>query len=416
MTNGNLVSSLYSSFSSRINPDRKFSIQRQQFLQFLLVLILSYPTSIFPENHENLKLLRERIQTLQKELNKKETIRQGASNALQETERAIRNITQRLHKLLEEDRQATDSYKQLQLQYKLIKNDINTGQRQLEKLLYQQYISGHQTYLKLALYQQDPNQFARNLYYYNQVSQARSEILNNLQTNQEKIETLIHISRQKKDEITAIQTEYFSQRKKLEQEKNKHQVLVAQLTDQISKQQQEINKLSNDEKRLSRLVKEINKLIVQKQPENKLINNKLPDAVTTNNVIFSTLKGKLNLPVRGTIQNTFGSQRANKQLTWKGLFIRSSDGSDVKAISEGKVVFADWLRGFGHLIILDHGNGYMSLYGNNATLQKKIGDTIRGGDTIATVGNSGGNPDSGLYFELRHKGKPFDPLTWIKIE
>lgn len=114
--------------------------------------------------------------------------------------------------------------------------------------------------------------------------------------------------------------------------------------------------------------------------------------------------------------NSFGGQRSGKHVTWKGLFIQSPIGNDVKAISEGRVVFADWLRGFGNLIILDHGSGYMSLYGNNATLQKQVGSIVRGGDTIAIVGNSGGNADSGLYFELRHKGKPFDPLTWIKIE
>lgn len=416
MTSGNFVSSLKNNFYSIINSGRLSNIHPKQFLPFLLLFALSYPTLIFPDNHENLKSLRERIQTLQKELNNNESIRQGTSNALQETERAISSITNRLNKLLEEDRQATGNYKQLQSQYKLIRNDIDSELHQLEKLLYQQYINGHQTYFKLTLYQQNPNQLARNLYYYSRISQARSGIIHNLQTNQEKIETLIEISRQRKDEITAIQTEYFSQRKKLEQEKSKHQVLLAQLSNQISKQQQEINKLNTDERRLSRLVKEINKIIVQEQSKETLTNNKLPDTSTTNNVLFSTLKGKLNLPVRGTIVNTFGSQRTNKQLTWKGLFIRSPDGSEVKAISKGKVVFADWLRGFGHLIILDHENGYMSLYGNNATLQKRIGDTIRGGDTIATVGNSGGNSDSGLYFELRHKGKPFDPLTWVKIE
>lgn len=120
--------------------------------------------------------------------------------------------------------------------------------------------------------------------------------------------------------------------------------------------------------------------------------------------------------MRGKLVNTFGGQRSGKHITWKGLFIQAPKGSDVKAISGGRIVFADWLRGFGNLIILDHGNNYMSLYGNNTTLHKQVGDMILGGDTIATVGNSDGNANSGLYFELRHRGKPFDPLTWIKIE
>ncbi|MEP7371060.1 MAG: peptidoglycan DD-metalloendopeptidase family protein, partial [Nitrosospira sp.] len=131
---------------------------------------------------------------------------------------------------------------------------------------------------------------------------------------------------------------------------------------------------------------------------------------------FSSLKGRLSLPVRGELANRFGSPRADGGITWKGLFIRSATGGDVKAIAGGRVVFADWLRGFGNLMIVDHGSSYMSLYGNNETVHKKVGDSVRGGDTIATVGNSGGNPESGLYFELRHQGKPFDPLNWVRIK
>ena len=100
-------------------------------------------------------------------------------------------------------------------------------------------------------------------------------------------------------------------------------------------------------------------------------------------------------------------------MLWKGLFVRTSSGQAVKAIAAGQVVFADWLRGFGNLLIIDHGKGYMSLYGNNESLHKQVGDILRGGDTIAVVGNSGGNDISGLYFELRHKSKPLDPIKWL---
>ena len=381
----------------------------------ICVLTFFYPLSAFSNNQENLKVLRERIQSLQKDLASKETLKQDTSDALQETERAISNINHRLTKLIENERQANEDLKQLQIQHKQIRNEIETEQNQLEKLLYQQYVGGQQDYLRLMLNQQDPNQIARDIHYYKQLSLACSSSIKGLQNNQYKIEALAQISRQKKEEITAIQTEYSTQRKKLEQEKNKHQAMLSQISNQITQQQQEINKLENDEKRIENLVNEINKLLVQEKPKNTLINNKLPDA-STSGAPFSSLKGKLNLPVRGKLLNSFGGQRSGKHVTWKGLFIQSSNGSDVKAISAGRVVFADWLRGFGNLMILDHGNGYMSLYGNNETLLKQVGDTTRGGDTIATVGNSGGNPDSGLYFELRHKGKPFDPLTWIKIE
>ena len=379
------------------------------------ILTLFYPLSAFSDNQENLTVLRERIQSLQKELASKEALKQDTSEALQETEHAIHSINQKLTKLLEKDRKANEDFKQLQAQYQQIKNEIELERNQLEKLLYQQYLKGQQDYLRLVVNQKDPHQIARDLHYYKKFSLAAAESIKDLQNHQNQIQDLAHASHQKKQEIITIQSEYSTQRQKLEQAKNKHHVMLTQISGQITQQQQEINKLQSDEKRITNLVNEINKLLVQEKSRNTPINSKLPDASTTG-IPFSSLRGKLNLPVRGKLLNSFGGQRSGKHVMWKGLFIQSPNGSDVKAISEGRVVFADWLRGFGNLMILDHGNNYMSLYGNNETLLKKVGDIIRGGDTIATVGNSGGNPDTGLYFELRHKGKPFDPLSWIKIE
>ena len=121
------------------------------------------------------------------------------------------------------------------------------------------------------------------------------------------------------------------------------------------------------------------------------------------------------MPARGVVSNRFGSPRQEGS-TWKGLFIRAGAGSEVKAIAGGRVVFADWMRGFGNLLIVDHGSSYLSIYGNNDALLKQLGDTVKGGDTVASVGNSGGNPESGLYFELRHRGQPLDPLKWVNLK
>jgi septal ring factor EnvC (AmiA/AmiB activator) len=130
---------------------------------------------------------------------------------------------------------------------------------------------------------------------------------------------------------------------------------------------------------------------------------------------FSSLKGKLNLPVRGDVINRFGSSRSDTGVSWKGLFIRASEGSEVKSVASGRVVFADWMRGFGNLIIVDHGSGYMSLYGNNQAVLKQVGDEVNAGDNIAAVGNTGGNESNGLYYELRRASKPLDPLSWSVI-
>jgi septal ring factor EnvC (AmiA/AmiB activator) len=141
---------------------------------------------------------------------------------------------------------------------------------------------------------------------------------------------------------------------------------------------------------------------------------RVPDA-SLDGTPFQQLKGRLQLPVRGELTGRYGSPRSDTGLSWRGLFIQGPAGQEVKAIAAGQVVFADWLRGFGNLLIIDHGEGYMSLYGNNESLVRRVGEKVRGGDAVATVGSSGGNATSGLYFELRHQGKPFDPLGWVPL-
>ena len=141
-------------------------------------------------------------------------------------------------------------------------------------------------------------------------------------------------------------------------------------------------------------------------------NTQLPQAAPSGS--FAAQKGQLRLPVKGTVTNRFGSPRQEGS-TWKGLFIRSPAGGEVKAIAGGRVVFAEWMRGFGNLLIVDHGDAFLSIYGNNDALLRQVGDSVRSGDTVATVGSSGGNPESGLYFEIRHQGQPVAPLKWASL-
>lgn len=129
---------------------------------------------------------------------------------------------------------------------------------------------------------------------------------------------------------------------------------------------------------------------------------------------FEAMKGQLRAPVAGKLAAKFGAKRGDGP-SWKGVFIRATEGADIHAIAGGRVVFAEWLRGFGNLIIVDHGGQYMSIYGNNQSLLKRAGDVVKPGDAIASAGNSGGNEESGLYFELRHQGRPFDPAGWVRF-
>ena len=137
---------------------------------------------------------------------------------------------------------------------------------------------------------------------------------------------------------------------------------------------------------------------------------------TPTGVNFGQLRGQLHFPVRGELIGRFGAQRAEGGTTWKGVFIRAANGSDVRAVASGEIVFSDWLRGYGNLLIIDHGSDYLSVYGNNDALLKEVGATVRGGDVIASVGAGGGVADSGLYFEIRHQGRPLDPMQWVRLK
>ena len=145
-----------------------------------------------------------------------------------------------------------------------------------------------------------------------------------------------------------------------------------------------------------------------------LRNEQVPDT-TPQEGSFASQRGKLHLPVRGNIRIKFGTKRGEGPSS-RGLFILASEGAEIKAIANGRVVWANWMRGFGNLMIVDHGSQYLTIYGNNQSLLKRAGDAVKHGDTIAYAGNSGGNEESGLYFEMRHQGRAFDPLAWVSVK
>ena len=178
-----------------------------------------------------------------------------------------------------------------------------------------------------------------------------------------------------------------------------------------------IVEVQKDEKRLARLIEGLSRIVPRQKAEpapsrpGRSAGGSDPSGAKG---AFAALKGSLRLPAAGTVAHRFGARRADSGASWKGLFIRAAEGAEVRAVAAGLVVFSDWLRGFGNLLVLDHGDGFLSVYGNNQSLLREPGDRVREGEAVATVGNSGGNPESGLYFELRYQGQAFDPMKWVK--
>lgn len=359
--------------------------------------------------------LRNRIEALQRDLERSEETRAEASDALRDSELAISRTNRRLYEIAQQRRGLNSELGHLKDQSREIEQRIDRERERLGNLVYRQYVAGQPESLRLMLNRQDPNETARQLHYLRYISRARAGLISSLRGNLAALDELTQKTTRKSADLRALENEESKQKRRLVAEKADRQTVLSRVSSDISEQRKQITTLRRDEQRLTKLIDRLAREAERRRKSTGLRNNQLPDASASASA-FRKLRGRLRLPVIGELINRFGAQREDSGLSWKGLFIAATPGREVKAIASGQVVYADWLRGFGNLLILDHGGGYMSLYGNNEALLRQVGDELRAGDTIASVGNSGGNPDSGLYFELRYQGRPFDPMPWVRLK
>ena len=381
-------------------------------LHLLVICILTLVSSAYAGQQEELENLRNRIAAMQREMDKTSETKSEAADALRESEREISNINRKLIELTAKLRAADHKLGKLQTQQQELSNAMTGQHVLLGNLLRQQYLGGKQEYLKLLLNNQDPSRVARDLQYYHYIARSRATWIASLNADFAALNNVSMAARAQRLELAELRAEQSAQKDSLGKQQRARQKMLLKVSKQLRLQRREMSRLQRNESQLAQLVEKITEMLAQPESNSIFRNDRLPDNRFDGSP-FDQLKGKLTLPVKGEITNRFGTQRPDSSVLWKGLFVRTSSGQAVKLIAAGQVVFADWLRGFGNLLIVDHGKGYMSLYGNNESLHKQVGDILRGGDTIAVVGNSGGNDISGLYFELRHKSKPLDPIKWL---
>jgi septal ring factor EnvC (AmiA/AmiB activator) len=366
------------------------------------------------EKEKELRELRGRIDALQKSLAAAEESKSEATDALRESESAISEANRSLRELGSEEREHQKRLAELNAESRSREQALKAQQAALADLIYRHYLGGQAEPLRLLLNREDPGAISRRLHYFGYISRARAELIAELRAGLARLRELAQEAEQKAAELSAVTAEQKAQRARLEREKRARNQVLAKISRDIDRQRREIGTLKRDETRLARLVASLAKLMARAKPAPRPRGERAPPVPLDN--AFGRQKGRLSPPVRGELANRFGSPRSDGGVLWKGLFIAARAGEEVRAVADGRVVFADWLRGFGNLLIIDHGDAFMSLYGNNEALFKRVGDIIHGGEAVAAVGNSGGNVDSGLYFELRHQGKPLDPLDWVNIK
>ncbi len=370
---------------------------------------------------QDLDAVRDRLETLQGELRESEQTKANVADQVRASEKAIGEANRRLNDLA---RQRDDLKRQLQelaARSEQARSQITRQQEEIGRMLRAQYVTGRSEPLRVVLDREDPNRKARDLRYLTYVSRARAEVVTGLRANLTAIAELADATAGKQLELASVEREQTAQRRVLEQEKSTRRDVLASVSAQVSMQRQEYATLKRDEERLTRLVEKLARAAARPKPKPK---TKSQEKAAANATVpqpggpsgsFASLKGRLRLPIAGELVGRFGSPRPESGFSAKGVFIRARAGQEVRAIAAGRVVFAEWLRGFGNLVIVDHGDGYMSLYGNNDALSRRPGDEVRAGDALAAVGASAGQEDSGLYFELRHRGRPIDPLSWAPV-
>ncbi|MCK8134839.1 murein hydrolase activator EnvC [Pseudoalteromonas sp. 2CM28B] len=270
-------------------------------------------------------------------------------------------------------------------------------QRVLAAQLKSAYMAGSDDYSKMLLNQENTAKFERTLSYYNYLNKARIKQLDELKALQVEIAKNQAELEKTKEKLVALFDEQKRRQAALLDAKNERQASLKNLKKQLNKTKNSISYLEENEQTLIATIKELEE---EKTTKIELLG-------------LNKNKGRLSWPSKGKLTHKFG-QRKHGGINWKGVLISAAEGTSINSIHNGQVVFADWLKGYGWVIVVDHGEGFMSLYGHAQTLLKDVGDMVREGESVALVGQSGGQADSGLYFEIRHKGRAVNPIKWCR--
>lgn len=398
---------------------------------FLLSAFVHEGSAEIPEKNEELTEVQSGIKAADQNMRRIQLQKNTLNTQLGEVEKLYGRTAALLKTLQGQVEQKRQNLSKIRQEKQSLQDEVAKQNKELAGQIKAAYAMGQKEQLKLLLNQQDPALSSRMLVYYDYLNKAR---LTKLAGISESMQHLDRLGKQQQQETELLE-------KNLEQKKSeqiavdgvrkRRAELLTQLKSDFSSNEQQIIHLKESENKLKNLVSSLqrstNDLTFEVEQTKKLHKaaevqsepaKDLPDSRDDFSKLkgdFSSLKGQLPWPVKGRLTNKFGSARAEStESIWDGVLIDASEGTEIRAITSGKVVYSDWLRGYGLLIIIDHGKGYMTLYAFNQSLYRQVGEWVDAGEVIASVGQSGGRSHSGLYFGIRNKGKPVDPLEWCR--
>ncbi|ARS50959.1 murein hydrolase activator EnvC family protein [Ectopseudomonas hydrolytica] len=392
------------------------------------------------DTQRQLEAARQDVAELKKMLEKLQQEKSGVQQQLKKTETEMGTLEGQVKELQRELKSSEQEIQRLDQEKKKLQSARTEQQRLIAIQARAAYQSGRQEYVKLLLNQQNPEKFSRTLTYYDYLSQARLE---QLSAFNETLRQLANVEQEIVTHQTQLQVQKASldeRHAKLAEARKERQQALAKLNSEFSNRDQRLKARQQEQAELGRVLKTIEETLArqareaeearkralaaqqaeQARPGSQQPSQPSGPLVSSGAVYggpFASARGKLPWPVDGRLVARYGTPRGGDARTkWDGVLIGAPAGSQVRAVHGGRVVFADWLRGAGLLVILDHGNGYLSLYGHNQSLLKNAGDLVKAGEPIATVGSSGGQDSSALYFAIRQNGRPSDPAQWCRAQ
>lgn len=396
------------------------------------VCLLSAGVFAAPADNKRSELsaLRDKIRGLQDEMARSEETHEETADELASSGKAISAAQRRLREISQQREQAEAEVLRLQARQQALENELAMLRKQLGDAIFRLYVEGGQSGARRFLSGDSPNQLSRDAYYLEQIARQRLQAIDRARAASLALQTLLSEAQAQRAGLQHLEKQQREEQQTLLSERRKQREVLNRLSTQLRDQRKQILSLQRNEARMEKLLRGLERIArsaPSKKPEpaasRPLVAAEKSEPVTAraetvvregqDESAFASRKGMLAWPVSGLVKGRFGSPRAEGGANWRGVFIKAPNAAEVRAVAAGKVAFADWLRGFGNLVIVDHGAGYMTVYGNNEALFKSPGDDVRAGEVLASVGSSGGLEESGLYFEIRLRGQPQDPARWM---
>jgi len=369
------------------------------------------------------------IQALHKKITATENARQEVVLQLRASEQAISKHTRVLAELNAQQRRLAREVAALERQIAAQKQTLSVRQQALARQLQTRYMkntaAGATAFWSVVLSGEQPYAVGRELAYLAYVSQAQADSLRSVQQGLATLAATEADLRTRQQQQSALVTQAAQQKKALERQYFEREQVLLRINAQLREQRTQVDGLKRDEQRLNELVKGLEAALLEqaqaaRQAASKAQEQRAQSAATAASTTTAArtsaqrgLQKGLPWPVSGQVQGRFGAQRPDGGV-WRGIVLLADEGASVQAIAAGKVVYADWLKGFGNMVIVDHGQDWMSIYAYNQSLLKSVGDAVAAGDALAAVGATGGQVQAGLYFEIRQQGVPVNPMLWLK--